>query len=77
MRVITVSGKRQMREFVRVPQALFGEHPCYVPPIWLDEMQAYTKKANPILRNSDFELFLALDDAGTPVGRTIAYIDHT
>ena len=64
MRVIAVTTKRQLREFVRVPQMLFGDHPCYVPPIWLDEAQAYTKKANPILRNSDFALFLALDDAG-------------
>ncbi len=77
MRVIAVETRRQMREFVRVPQAIFGAHPCYVPPIWLDEAQAYTKKANPILRNSDFVLFLALDEAGKTIGRTIAYIDHT
>ena len=48
-----------------------------MPPIWLDENHAYTGKTNPILKNSDFELFLALDDAGNPVGRTITYIDHT
>lgn len=77
MQVVAVKNSKQMREFVRVPQTLFGLHPCYVPPIWLDETNAYTKKANPILRNSDFELFLALDDAQKPIGRTIAYIDHT
>lgn len=77
MRVIAVQNGRQMRAFIRVPQTLFGAHPCYVPPIWLDEMGAYTKKANPILRNSDFVLFLALDDADKPIGRTIAYVDHT
>lgn len=76
MRVIAVQNGRQMRAFIRVPQTLFGAHPCYVPPIWLDEMGAYTKKANPILRNSDFVLFLALDDADKPIGRTIAYVDH-
>ena len=77
MQVVTVQTKRQMRAFVRVPQMLFGNHPCFVPPIWLDEAQAYTKKANPILRNSDFSLFLLLNDEDHPVGRTIAYIDHT
>ena len=76
MRVIAVTNRRQMRDFVRVPRTLFGAHPCYVPPIWLDEAHAYTKAANPILRNSDFALFLLLDDADKPVGRTIAYIDH-
>ena len=77
MRVIAVETRRQMRDFIRVPQRLFGAQPCYVPPIWLDEAHAYTKKANPILRNSDFVLFLALDDDQEPIGRTIAYIDHT
>ena len=43
MQLVTVENKRQMRAFVRVPQMLFGDHPCYVPPIWLDEAQAYTK----------------------------------
>ena len=77
MQIIAVNTKRQMRDFVRVPQLLFRNNPCYVPPIWLDEANAYTKKTNPILRNSDFALFLLLDDAGKPAGRTIAYIDHT
>jgi hypothetical protein len=77
MKVVAVRGRRQMREFVRVPARIHGDHPCYVPPIWMDEAQAYTSKANPILKNSDFELFLLLDDADVPIGRTIAYIDHT
>ena len=77
MQVVPVRGRRQMRAFIRVPADIFKNHPCYVPPIWLDEAQAYTGKANPILRNSDFELFLLLDDSGKPVGRTIAYIDRT
>ena len=77
MNIVTVGSRKQMRAFVRVPQRIFGDHPCFAPPIWLDEHRAYSGKSNPILKNSDFELFLALDDAGRPIGRTIAYIDHT
>ena len=77
MQVVAVRGHRQMRRFVRVPGWIHGKNPCFVPPIWLDENGAYTGKTNPILRNSDYELFLALNDAGKPIGRTIAYIDHT
>ena len=51
-----------MRQFVRVPAQIHAGNPCYVPPIWLDEAGAYTKKANPILKNSDFALFLLLND---------------
>lgn len=66
-----------MRAFVRAPKTIHEGNPCYVPPIWMDENKAYTGKNNPILSNSDFELFLAIDDAGKPIGRTLAYIDFT
>ena len=64
-----------MKVFVRLPQVLYGDNPCYIPPIWLDEKKAYNKKNNPILKNSDFELFLVLDNNDIPIGRSIAYID--
>lgn len=70
-----VRSKKEMRDFVYLPRKIFKDDPCYVPPIWLDEIKAYTSKNNPILKNSDFELFLALDDAGIPIGRIISYID--
>jgi ribosomal protein S18 acetylase RimI-like enzyme len=76
MKVIEVKNRKDMRSFVRLPQKLFGKDPCYIPPVWMDEKKAYGGKHNPILKNSIFCLFLALDDAGTPVGRVIAYIDH-
>jgi len=66
-----------MRRFVRVPQFIHGGSPCYVPPIWMDEHKAYSGKKNPILRSSDFELFLLLADTGEAIGRTLAYVDHT
>ena len=77
MNVISVRSRRQMRDFVRLPKIIHGNNPCYVPPIWLEENRAYTAKANPILKNADFELFLVQDDSGKPIGRTIAYIDFT
>jgi ribosomal protein S18 acetylase RimI-like enzyme len=77
MNIVKVTSKRQMRDFVRLPQTIHGKSPCYAPPLWADENKAYSAKSNPILKNSDFELFLAVNDEGKAVGRTIAYIDHT
>lgn len=77
MKIIEVLNKREMRDFVRLPQIIHGEDPCYAPPIWAEEKKAYYAKNNPILKNSDFALLLVMDDAGKSVGRTIAYIDHT
>ena len=75
MKIITVTNKSEMKSFVHLPQIIYKNNPCYIPPIWLDENNAYSGKGNPILENSDFELFLAIDEAGVAVGRTIAYID--
>ncbi|MFA5675687.1 MAG: hypothetical protein WDA65_04110 [Christensenellales bacterium] len=76
MKIIVVETKKQMREFVRLPYMLFSNNPNFVPPLWIDENNAYTAKNNPILKNSDFRLFMALDDNNKPVGRSVAYIDH-
>ncbi|HOD93534.1 MAG TPA: hypothetical protein PLT91_06475 [Clostridia bacterium] len=43
----------------------------------MDELKGYDKKNNPILANSDFQLFLALDENNHPAGRAIAYIDRS
>lgn len=76
MKVINVQSKREMRAFIRLPWRIFKDHPCYVPPLWIEEKKGYGAKANPILANSDFELLLLLDDDSLPIGRAIVYIDH-
>ena len=76
MKVITVQSKRELRAFYRLPQVIFRNNPCYVPPLWMDEKNGYSAEGNPILADSDFILLLVLDNNSRPVGRTIAYIDH-
>ena len=75
MQIIKVRSRKDMRKFVAVPSNIHSGSDFYVPPIWMEERGAYKKKNNPILLNSDFELFLLEDDKGKPIGRTIAYID--
>ena len=75
MRVIKAINKKTIKEFVCLPKRLYEDNPCYIPPIWLDEKNAYSKKSNPILANSDFELLLLLDDNDVPIGRNLVYID--
>jgi len=70
-----VKTKKDMKKFVRLPAVLHKDSPYFVPPMWLEERSAYYGKNNPILSNSDYELFLLNDDSGKAIGRTIAYID--
>ncbi len=77
MQIIRVQNKKDMHDFVHLPEKLFKNHPCYVPPLWMDEKSGYTAKHNPILSNSDFILLLAVNGEGEAIGRTAAYIDHS
>lgn len=76
MQVREVRSKQEMRDFVRLPQIIFKNHPCYIPPLWMDEQKGYQAKDNPILANADFALLLVMDDAYKPVARAVVYIDH-
>ena len=76
LRVVEVRNRRQLREFIRLPEQLYRGDENWVPPIWWDEMRAYDRAHNPILRNADFVLHMAVRN-GRPVGRNLVYIDHT
>ncbi len=64
-----------MKDFIRLPDSLFHDDPCFVPPLWIDETKGYTSSGNPILKNSEFILLILYDNTGKPAGRLIAYID--
>jgi GNAT superfamily N-acetyltransferase len=77
MKIVPVRDARRMRTSLRLPETLFHDEPCWVPPLWMDEKAGYTAKGNPILANSDFELLTVEDDGGAPLGRVVAYVDRT
>ena len=77
MKVIEAKSKKQIKEFIRLPQKLHKNNPCYIPPIWLTENTAYTKQNNPILANSDFIMHLLYDSEDKLIGRNLVYIDHS
>ena len=75
MHIVKVKTKKQMQAFVLLPKVLHGQSRCFAPPLWIDERKAYFGRNNPILSNSDFELFLLVDEKDKAIGRTLAYID--
>jgi ribosomal protein S18 acetylase RimI-like enzyme len=75
IRILPVSGSRDMKQFVTLPARLYRGTP-WVPPIWADERRGYSAESNPVLENSDFTLLLAWRD-GAPAGRILAYVDRS
>ncbi|MFA5342300.1 MAG: hypothetical protein WC332_11050, partial [Clostridia bacterium] len=72
MKIINVKNKKEYQQFIRTPKIIFKDNPLFVPPLWMDEKKGYDKKNNPILANSDFQLFLVLDENDKPLARAIA-----
>ena len=73
--VSPVSSRADRRRFIHFPEILYHGEPRWAPPLWSEEARVYNPKHNPILRESDFCLFLARRD-GIIVGRVLAYVNH-
>ena len=83
-----VETRSELRAFVRLPQVLYRSSYYWVPPLWADESRGYNASTNPVLRNSDYALFLACTTDAAPaggyalgretvVGRVLVYVDRT
>ena len=70
-----VRGRRQLKEFVRVPFRVHREHPQWVAPLLFERMQVLDPSKNPWFEHGEAELLIAERD-GEPVGRISAHLDH-
>ncbi len=69
-----VSGRRDLRRFVKTPFSIHRDHPQWVPPLILDRMNFLNRSKNPYFDHAEVELFIAERD-GEAVGRISAQID--
>lgn len=70
-----VRTARDLREFVRFPFRVYGDHPCWVPPLIADEIETFTPERNPAFEDAESRQFLAYRD-GAPVGRVAAILSR-
>lgn len=71
-RVVT---KRQTREFVKLPYALYRSDKNWVPQLLSDDYKKIDRRRNPFFQHAEAEYFLARR-GGTPVGRIGAIHDR-
>jgi len=77
MRRLTVEAiedPRGLRAFIRFPEILYRDDPCWVPPLRRDE-RARLSASNPFFAHADARLFLARWDREV-VGRMAAIVDR-
>jgi hypothetical protein len=71
-----LSGRKQLRQFVKFRIDLYRECPYAVPPLYMDEMTTLDPKKNPAFEFCEAQCFLAFDERGKPVGRICAIVNH-
>ena len=70
-----VVGKKDLKKWVDFPNKLYKKVPAYVPFLFNDEMDTFTKEKNPAYDFCETKLFLAYID-NKIVGRIGALINH-
>lgn len=71
--IIAVKGWRDLGRFLRVPWAVHGDDPQWVPPLLL-ERRLHCSRFNPVFEHARWQGFVALQ-GGRPVGRISAQVD--
>lgn len=69
-----VLSKKDLKAFIRFGTRLYKNHPCFCPPLFIDEMNTFSKK-NPALQVSEYCCFLAYKD-GKICGRIAGIINQ-
>jgi len=69
-----VSGKRDLKEFIRVPFRLHQGTP-WVPPLIMERKEFLDREKNPFFDHAEAEYFIAERD-GQAVGRITAHVDE-
>ncbi len=70
-----VVTKKDLREFIYLPEKVHKHEPDWLPPIYMDEWELYDKKKNKSFKYADALLLLAYRDK-KPVGRIMGIINN-
>ncbi|MEQ9426678.1 MAG: hypothetical protein RJQ09_19805 [Cyclobacteriaceae bacterium] len=71
-----VSGKGDLKDFVKFPFQLYKDNPNWVPPMIKDELDTFNPKKNPSFEHCEAKMWLAVRD-GKTVGRIAGIIHQT
>jgi len=72
--IVEVETGRDLETFLRLPWRIYGDDPCWVPPLLADQRKMLDRKNNPFFQHARARYFLALRE-GRASGRISAHID--
>jgi len=75
LRVRPVEGRRALKRFIRVPDAIFRDDPAWVRPFMMERLALLDAKKNPYFAHGEAAYWIA-ERGGRPVGRISAQRDR-
>ena len=76
MKIVAVTTRRERRNFIKLPYALYRDDAYWVAPLRSEQKKMFDPKRNSMLAHCRFALFIAYEDTRT-VGRIAAFVDET
>lgn len=73
--IIVVTTKKQLKEFIYLPEKIHKDHANWLPPIYMDEFQFFDPEKNHAFTHCDTILYLAYR-GNELVGRIMGIIHH-
>jgi hypothetical protein len=70
-----VITKKELRQFIFLPEKIHKDEPAWLPPIYMDDKLLFDKKKNKSYKYADAILLLAFKE-GKPVGRIMGIINN-
>jgi GNAT superfamily N-acetyltransferase len=75
LRIERVQTERQLRQFLKVPWLVYKNNPHWVPWLYHDRLNAFTKGKHPFFEHAEADFFIARRD-GKSVGIIAAILNH-
>ncbi len=75
VKVKKIEASRELREFIRVPWAIYAGDPNWVPPLIADMKRKLDRRRHPFFEHGEADYFLAFRGR-EPVGRVAAIVDR-
>ena len=74
MKIVEVSTKKQLKDFLALPYSLYKNDASWIAPLKVEQKKMFDGRKNHMLSYCDYVYFLAYEN-DKPVGRIAAFID--
>jgi ribosomal protein S18 acetylase RimI-like enzyme len=76
LRVLEVKGRKQLKEFIKLPSKVHAKNSNWLPPVYADELKFFDPQKNRSFSHCNTIMLIAYID-NIPVGRIMGIINNT